>query len=1211
MKRYLSIFLFSCCLPLASLSQHSVMLRSGNVTPSPVAINEASHTPQEIVNGKYYRFIQFKQLPDAQQKEELSKKGIVLYNYVPHNTYMAAIPASLNLSAIQSENIYAIFPIEAIHKLDKFLATKQYPNWATQGKNKIELVVTHHPDINHETVAILLAAEGIQINNSLPDVQAYSIFADTKDIDKIAALPYLYFVEVTDGAPIAENLVGRTNHRANAIATEYAGGLKFDGRGVNVALNDDGTIGAHIDYTGRLTDQYITFNNGDHGDHCAGILFGAGNRNPTTRGMASGANLGVYGVGPFPTSYQAFDSINNHYTSKDIRITSTSYGNGNNAGYTTLARLMDVQVNSMRELTHVFSAGNSGALNYGYGAGPGWGNITGGHKQAKNVIAVANLDYRDVLSSSSSRGPAYDGRIKPDIAAVGSSVYSTVRNNSYANNSGTSMACPAIAGVAAQLYQAYKEMNNGANPQAALIKAVLLNTADDIGNPGPDYKYGWGRVNARRAYNLLAANQYKLDTVANAANKNYTIAVPANVAELRVMVYWQDYEATANASKALVNDLNMSVIDPQTQTLLPWVLNHAPNATTLDQAATRGVDALNNMEQVTITNPAAGNYTVNVAGFQVPQGPQPYYIVYEFVKNDVVVTYPMGGESLVPAQDETIRWDAHGNTGTFTLEYSTNNGTAWTTIATGIAAGQRYYNWTVPAAVTGQALIRVTRGSLSDQSDAPFSIIDVPASLNHDWSCIDSMQVSYSTVSGATGYIVSILGDKYMDSAGFSTTGTCVVRNIDTRKPGWFTVQAVGPNGCIGRKANARDYVAVPYGCAAPEDVALIGFTSPSTASVITCSQIIPNDTVKVVMRNNSFSGIGLVPVKYSINNGAPVTITSGAFVQIAATDTINFAQAAGLTTPGTYTIKAWLDYSSPQNTIAATDTITMQKTINTTTAKTTPFKEDFENFTLCSTSADCGATVCPTANDWLNENNSTDGIDWRVNAGPTPTRTATSLTGPTMDHLPGTATGKYVYLEASQCAGKEAHIITPCLDLNGIPGLPVVNFAYHMFGSDMGELHVDVLANGVWHNDIMPAISGNNSDSWKRTAASLQNFRNQVINIRFRGITGAGENSDMALDNIRVEGVENISGIEENGPEYVVYPNPSSGQFTLTTYGNTLLADINIADISGKFIRYLQVPASENVTNTAIDMSGTAPGIYLMTIKTAYSIKHHKLVIK
>jgi hypothetical protein len=102
-----------------------------------------------------------------------------------------------------------------------------------------------------------------------------------------------------------------------------------------------------------------------------------------------------------------------------------------------------------------------------------------------------------------------------------------------------------------------------------------------------------------------------------------------------------------------------------------------------------------------------------------------------------------------------------------------------------------------------------------------------------------------------------------------------------------------------------------------------------------------------------------------------------------------------------------------------------------------------------------------------------------------------------------------------------------------------------------------------------------------------------------------------MALDNIRVEGVENISGIEENGPEYVIYPNPSSGQFTLTTYGNTLPADINIADISGKFIRHLQVPASENVTNTAIDMSGTAPGIYLMTIKTAYSIKHHKLVIK
>src|SRR5690606_31673975 len=163
------------------------------------------------------------------------------------------------------------------------------------------------------------------------------------------------------------------------------------------------------------------------------------------------------------------------------------------------------------------------------------------HKQAKNCMTVGNLTYQDVLANSSSRGPARDGRIKPDICAVGSSVNSTVDPNTYALKTGTSMSCPGVAGTLAQLYHAYKDLNSNNNPQSALIKAAVLNTGDDLGNAGPDYKYGWGRINARRAYNLLQSNQYLLDTVANAASKNHIITVPAGTAELRVMVYWADY----------------------------------------------------------------------------------------------------------------------------------------------------------------------------------------------------------------------------------------------------------------------------------------------------------------------------------------------------------------------------------------------------------------------------------------------------------------------------------------------------------------------------------------------------------------------------------------------------------------------------------------------------------------------------------------------
>ena len=154
-------------------------------------------------------------------------------------------------------------------------------------------------------------------------------------------------------------------------------------------------------------------------------------------------------------------------------------------------------------MIHIFSAGNDGSSDCGYGAGSNWGNITGGHKQGKNVIAVANLNSTSGLANSSSRGPAADGRIKPDIGAKGTSVNSTVPTNSYGLKTGTSMSCPGIAGIMGQLYQGYKELNSGVNPSSALMKGVLLNSGDDLGNPGPDFKHGWGEVNAYQAIKIL------------------------------------------------------------------------------------------------------------------------------------------------------------------------------------------------------------------------------------------------------------------------------------------------------------------------------------------------------------------------------------------------------------------------------------------------------------------------------------------------------------------------------------------------------------------------------------------------------------------------------------------------------------------------------------------------------------------------------------
>ena len=195
--------------------------------------------------------------------------------------------------------------------------------------------------------------------------------------------------------------------------------------------------------------------------------------------------------------------------------------------------------------------------------------------------------------------------------------------------------------------------------------------------------------------------------------------MPAGTAQIRVMVYWSDYEGAASASPALVNNINMQVVDPLVTVFNPWVLNPSNQ----NGVAIRGIDNLNNMEQVTIDNPVAGTYTVNVDGTTIPQGPQEYFLVYEFIQDEVVLTYPVGGEGFNPGTIETIRWDSYGNSGAFQLEYSTDNGGTWSTIITNVVSTRRYFNWNVPNTVFGEVLVRVSRGMLLSTSDAVFSII--------------------------------------------------------------------------------------------------------------------------------------------------------------------------------------------------------------------------------------------------------------------------------------------------------------------------------------------------------------------------------------------------------------------------------------------------------------------------------------------------------
>jgi len=273
------------------------------------------------------------------------------------------------------------------------------------------------------------------------------------------------------------------------------------------------------------------------------------------------------------------------------------------------------------------SAGNRPAgiySNDGYDIISTYGN-------AKNILtvgAINPLPYGPTSTSSiqitsfSSWGPTDDGRIKPDIVGDGSSVTSTTSSSTtaYATLSGTSMATPNISGSLVLLQELYSQKNNGAFMRSATLKALVLGTATEAGaNPGPDYIYGWGLLNAEEAAKAILNKGTKSiiaeNTLAQGASQTVNVIASGN-GPLIVTICWTDPPATAVASAAaldnpiarLINDLDLRVND-NTTTFSPWILNPAnPSA-----AASTGDNFRDNVEQVYIANAIPGkSYTITI-----------------------------------------------------------------------------------------------------------------------------------------------------------------------------------------------------------------------------------------------------------------------------------------------------------------------------------------------------------------------------------------------------------------------------------------------------------------------------------------------------------------------------------------------------------------------------------------------------------------------
>jgi len=487
----------------------------------------------------------------------------------------------------------------------------------------------------------------------------------------------------------------RRNMNASAAISTGANLLapspySLTGAGLKVGVWDGGSVrNTHQEFGSRVTKRNSSAANDDHATHVAGTIAASGVQ-ADAKGMAPQILIDSYDWNSDYTEMTAAGAASAGDAAR-LPLSNHSYGyeatTSDMGRYENEARTSDALVVSLPYYLPCWAAGNEQDLLTAKG---GFQSITF-NGLAKNLLTVGAVN--DAVSSGvrnpslatiasfSSLGPCDDGRIKPDVVANGVDVRSAIAtsNTAYdATYSGTSMATPNAMGSAALLVELYAREFSGQRMRASLLKGLLIHTATDRGNTGPDYTYGWGLVDVKSAADLILAHKASLSaprmiegTLTNAAKTATHTFTWDGVTPIRATLCWTDPAGVAQTAADsrtpnLVHNLDLKLTAPDgTTTHLPYVMPFVGTWTTasMSQTAITGKNNVDNVEQVLVSTPQQGGvYTVTVSldgslttanqvysliltgGTAVATNPPP----------TVSLTSPVGGTAVFPQAPLTL-----------------------------------------------------------------------------------------------------------------------------------------------------------------------------------------------------------------------------------------------------------------------------------------------------------------------------------------------------------------------------------------------------------------------------------------------------------------------------------------------------------------------------------------------------------------------------
>lgn len=534
------------------------------------------------------------------------------------------------------------------------------------------------------------------------------------------------------------NVAAAKSTRVNHINTGGSTGYNLDGQNMIAYVWDGGHPRVtHQEYDGLGGNNRVSIMDGAtvlnfHAAHVVGTI------------AASGVQAAAKGMAPHSKvrAYQWDNDLSEATTAagNGMLLSNHSYGYGAEnlpdwyfGAYIAESRAWDNLMFNAPYYLMVNSAGNDGddtnwnaqALLAGY-------DMLSGSSTAKNNLVIAAANDANVnsdgdlisvtLASFSSPGPTDDLRIKPDITGNGVGLYSTYEtsNTAYNSISGTSMSAPNVTGSLLLLQQHYNNVN-GNYMRAATLKGLALHTADDAGPIGPDVKWGWGMLNAKKAAETITQNGSASLIQERILNQGQTITITVDsdgLSDLMASISWTDRPGAAVANETvnsptarLVNDLDIR-ISKNTTIYRPWRL------TSVTQNG-KGDNTKDPYERVDIAN-ASGSYTITISHKgTLTGGSQAFSLIVTGLEvNCIAASVPQNARvNTLTATSASLLWNEVPGT-LYDLRYRKIGVPSWVEITDIIDLGYTLTELSPSTNYEFQVRSKCFEGAISDYSTA-------------------------------------------------------------------------------------------------------------------------------------------------------------------------------------------------------------------------------------------------------------------------------------------------------------------------------------------------------------------------------------------------------------------------------------------------------------------------------------------------------------